>query len=239
MKDKIAMIAGASRGIGKVVAENLAGQNYHVILVSRSKEALGKVQQAIKANGGQASVYALDVSQAKEVKACVEDVIHRFGQIDVLFNNAGIFHMGTTDISLEEIDETIQVNLQGMIYFGKFVAEQMKKQNSGHIIYLASMGGKRAMPLAGLYCASKYGVVGYSEAQFKELMPYGIKVTAICPSFVATEMTKQFNFPSEEMIQTEDIVKAVNFLLDLGPNAAIKELQVECVKHIADQTLKN
>ncbi len=195
-QDKIAIITGASRGMGAEGAKNLAEQVYHSILVSRSKEKLEKVQQEIKEKGGQASVYAVNVAQAKEVQQCVDDVIRRFGCVDVLFNNAGIVHLGSTDISLEKIDEAIQVNLQGMIYFGKFVAEQMKKQSSGHIIYLASMGGKRAMPLAGIYCASKYGVVGYSEAQFKELVPYGIKVTAICPSFVATDMTKQFNFSS-------------------------------------------
>ena len=239
MKDKVAIITGASRGIGEAVAKNLAEQGYHTILVSRSKEALEKIQQEIKEKGGQASVYIVNVAQAKEVKQCVDDVVLRFGRVDMLFNNAGILHMGTTDISLEKIDETIQVNLQGMIYFGKFVAEQMKKQKFGHIIYLASLGGKRALPFGGVYCASKYGVVGYSEAQFKELMSYGIKVTVICPSFVATDMTKQADFPSEEMIQPDDIVKAVSFLLDLGPNAAIKELQVECTKHVVDLTLRN
>lgn len=110
------------------------------------------------------------------------------------------------------------------------VAAFMKQQRSGYIINTSSMAGKRALPVYGIYSASKFGLLGYAEALFKELIPYGIKVTTICPSTVATDMTKDFKISGKLMIQTSDMVSTVRFLLSLGHTAAIQEIMIQCTE---------
>lgn len=224
---KIAIVTGASSGIGKAVALDLA-KHYHVILVARSEDKLKNVQAEIIKNQGEASYYVLNVSDANEVQKFVAHVVQQFNRIDILFNNAGILKMGTSDINLSDLNEVIQVNLLGAIYVGNAVALQMKKQQSGYIINLSSLAGKRGLPTHGIYSASKFGLAGYSESLFKELIPYGVKVTTICPSTVATEMTKSFPIDQQKMITTEDIVKTVNYLLSLGKTAVLQEVLIYC-----------
>ncbi len=230
MKDKVAIITGASRGIGRAVAENLAEQGYHVVLVSRSKSELEKVQQEIEIKGGQASVYAVNVALAKEVKQCVADVVHRLGRVDVLFNNAGIFYPGTTELEDDQVEKMLDINLMGAIFVGNAVARQMKKQKSGYIINLSSIGGKIAGPGYGGYNASKFGFVGYGDALAQEMIFYNVKVTTLCPGMVNTEIANDFarrtKTDPNELIQPEDIAKVVNFLLGLGKNITIKDMIV-------------
>src|SRR3990167_9365582 len=161
MNKKIAIITGASAGIGKAIAIDLAGQNYHVVLIGRSIERLKSVKNEIENAAGNASYYSIDVSNAEDVAKCINDVIKVFGHIDVLFNNAGILKLGTTNISSNEINEIMQINFLGAIYVANAVASFMKKQRFGYIINISSMSGKRALPVNGIYSASKYGVVGY------------------------------------------------------------------------------
>lgn len=230
MNKKIAIITGANSGIGKAVALDLASQNYHVILIARSIERLKKVKSEIESFSGSASYYSLDVSNSQEVESCFNDIINQYHHIDVLFNNAGIVRLGTANIQTNDIDAMIKTNLLGAIYIGNAVASIMKNQKSGYIINIASMAGKRALPVNGIYSASKYGLVGYGEALFKELLPYGIKVTTICPSMVATDMTKDLKIPSELMIQPADIVQTVRYLLSIGKTSSIQEILVQCTE---------
>jgi short-subunit dehydrogenase len=228
---KTAIITGASSGIGKAVAIDLAQQNYYVILISRSQQKLENTKQQIESMGQSASVYALDVANSDAVKKCVAKIVSQQGRIDVLFNNAGLFHKGTSDITIEQMDEVIKINLLGAMYMAKFVAMQMQKQHSGYIFNLSSMSGKRAVPNYGVYAASKFGLNGYNEALLKKMLPYGVKVTTICPSFVATDMTKGFGFPVEKMMQVTDVVKIIRCLLELGENASIPEVQMQCIPY--------
>lgn len=237
LKNKIAIVTGASSGIGKAVAIALAERQYHLILISRSEEKLLAVKEKIKKTGGTASIYTLDVSDSTSVKKCIDDIVEKFGQIDVLFNNAGILKHGTTEIADADINKLLKINLNGAIYMAKYAAEQMKRQKNGYIMNLSSIGGKTAVSFAGVYAASKFGLTGFSEALSKEMSLYGVKVTNICPAMVATEMvTQDRTFPAEQMIQTQDIVKTVYYLLDLGKTALPTEIILSSLPFIETVT---
>ncbi len=150
----------------------------------------------------------------------------------MLFNNAGIGTVGTTDVSDEAIKRTLDINLLGAINFAKYVALEMKKQQFGYIINLSSMSGKISSATLGVYNASKFGLTGFSEALAKEMAGFGVKVTAICPGMVATEMTEEFNFKQEWMLHVDDICKTIGYLLDLGPNALPTEILLNCLPFV-------
>lgn len=152
--------------------------------------------------------------------------------MDVLVNAAGILKVGTTEISGEEFLKMLQINLLGSFHFIQAVAPFMKRQRSGYIFNLASRAGKVATGLHGGYASSKFGLVGLNEALFNEMSEYGIKVTAICPGWVDTEMAKVSYLKKSEKIPVDDIAKTVRFLLELSPNSAVKEVVIECSKAI-------
>lgn len=232
MKKKIAIITGASKGIGKAAALFFSKLEYHVILISRNYSALKILQQEIENLGGTASFFALDVSKANDVKKCIEDIIAKYAQIDILFNNAGIAFSGTSEIGDTEIAEMININLLGAIYVANNVAKVMKGQSSGYIFNLASIGGKISRPTMGGYNASKFGLVGYSEALFKEMLQYGVKVTAICPGITNTNMAGNVmqgtRLTIENLIPLDDIIRSIEYLLGLSNNTAINELIINC-----------
>ncbi len=227
-KNPVALITGASRGIGKAVAMNFAKLGYDVALIARNEKLLQDVSNEIKVtykvNTG---VFALDVADIDKVETAVNKIINAHGKIDVLFNNAGIVYLGTSEVNPDEFQRMLDVNVKGVYNFVHAVAPQMKKQRSGYIMNLSSMAGKRALEATGVYGLTKYAVCGFNEALFYEMLEYNVKVTALCPSVIATDMTSNMpNFPDEEKIQLEDIIETVNFLLKLGANALIKDIEI-------------
>jgi 3-oxoacyl-[acyl-carrier protein] reductase len=229
---KVAVITGAGRGIGKAVSLALAEDGYHVVLLARSHKELTRVEKLINNRGGKATTLTLDVSDPVKVKSTIKGIIKKFKRIDVLFNNAGILFVGSIDLADDEMNKLIQINLLGAMYVAKHVAAQMKKQKTGYIINLSSIAGQKGYAELGCYCASKFGLIGFSESLQKELVAYGIKVSTICPSFVATDMSKQFDFPRKEMIQPKDIVKTVRYLLAMGTTTAISNINIDCAASI-------
>ncbi len=228
---KIAIVTGASRGIGASVAQALASDGYAVAIVARSKDALEKLAIQMITSGakqGAVLVYPLDVQDHNTVLAMVADVHAKFGRIDLLFNNAGISALGTTDVSIEEFDKTLAINLRGAFSFLKAIVPIMKTQGSGTIFNVASRAGKIGFDEYGVYCASKFALVGLNESLYRELAPLGIKVTALCPSWVDTDMAEYSGLTKEEMISTADLVSTVRWLLSLRPAAVVKELIIEC-----------
>ncbi len=225
MSNKLAVITGASRGIGKAVAIDLAKQGFDVALIATNKEKLDVVKKTINSQGDvKAEVYSLDVSDHAAVHAAITGIMAQHHRIDLLFNSAGIMRKGASQIAVEDFEKLMQVNILGVYNFVHAVVPIMKKQKSGLIINMSSMSGKRAMPVLGAYAMSKFAVTGFSEALYKELLADGIKVTTLCPSAVATEMTTSFSMSPEEMIAPEDLVKAVRFVLSLSEPACIPEI---------------
>lgn len=227
---KIALITGA-RGIGKAVALGLAKEGYRICLLSRSKESLQAAYNDILKNTQLSSeplTYECDVSNIDLVNEIIEDIIKKCDHIDVLFNNAGILHEGTLE-NPKYFNDMINVNLIGAFNILHAVVPHMKKRQQGYIFNLSSTCGKIGYAGIGAYVASKFGLVGLSESLFNELATHNVKVTAICPSFVATDMVAHIKYPPQNlMIQPDDILQVIRGLLLLSPHACVKEIVVYC-----------
>lgn len=233
---KVAIVTGASRGIGACVAQGLAEDGFSLALTARSKEGLDQVAKKIKeANhkGVQILTFPCDVSDSKAVNQMVETTVKKFGRIDLLVNNAGMSKTGTLAISTDEFDEVLSVNLKGPFALLKAVVPTMKSQGDGTIINIASRAGKIGFAGWGAYAASKFGMVGLGESLYRELSPMGIRVTTLCPSWVDTDMAKVSTFPANQMLNPEDILKSIRYIMSLSPAAAVKELMIECRAHLA------
>ena len=207
-----------------------------MILIARNKGELENVTNEITKSNGSATYVVVDVSDSIQDKKVIEEIIKQYGKIDLLFNNAAILKRGTTDIADEDIQKLIDINLNGAIFVAKHVAAQMKNQRSGYIMNMSSLGGKFAMPFSGIYAASKFGLSGFSEALAKEMSVYGVKVTNICPSMVATGMAVGRKFALDQMIQLQDICNTVDYLLNLSKNAIPTEILLSCLPLIAKMT---
>lgn len=226
---KAAIVTGASKGIGYAVAQYLSDKGYTVLLISRNEAALKKVLATL---GTHHRYAALDVSNAEAVKEAVDRFAKEMGRVDLLFNNAGYAKAGTSTLPSEEFVKMVNTNLVGTFNFVAAVAPYMKQQGSGFIMNLSSYSAKVARGMLGGYAASKFGVMGLNEALYKELAPFGISVTAICPNLVYTEMTASVDMPREKMLHTDDVVKTVDYLLNLSPAVAIKEIVLQCREYV-------
>lgn len=236
MQNKIAIVTGASRGVGKALAIYLAHLDYFVILIAKNSDLLNQVSQEITKHGGEAAYFSVDVADSAQVQTCINQIIQTYGRIDLLINNAAVLKRGTTDISDEDLSELLNVNLMGALYVAKHVANQMKKQQKGYIMNISSLGGKVAQSFSGVYAASKFGLSGFSEALAKEMAAYHVKVTNICPSMIATDMAEGRKFALDQMIQLEDLSKTVGYLLSLSDNAIPTEILIGCLPLIEKTT---
>lgn len=230
MNQKTAIVTGANSGIGLAIATYLAQNNYELLLIARNAEKLDATKTKLGANH---TCAPLDVADYQQVKNAVDQFAQKHSHIDLLVNNAGIAQRGTSELPPDAFVAMLQTNLTGVFNLIHTVTPYMKQQSAGRIINIASRSGKIARAPLGGYAASKFGVIGLNEALYKELAPLGIYVTAICPAWVYTPMTSDMTIPQEEMISVDDIINTVDYLLHLSPNVSIKEILLECQKHVS------
>ncbi len=186
---KIVCITGAASGIGRGIAESVAKQGATVIATDRDGAGAELVAAAIRERGGKASASALDVTDAAAMQAMVDGVIAEHGRMDYFFNNAGIGFRGEVrDATLAQWKQVLDVNLMGVIYGIHAVYPYMVQQRSGHIVNTASLSGLIVSPALAPYSASKHAVVGLSRALRVEGAELGVKVTALCPGFLDTNI---------------------------------------------------
>jgi 3-oxoacyl-[acyl-carrier protein] reductase len=203
LKEQVALVTGASRGIGKAAALALATQGAKVVVnYARSSEAAEAIVQEINTAGGEAVALQADVSQSTEVDNLIKQTLDKFGRIDILVNNAGI----TKDtlllrMKLEQWQAVIDLNLTGVFLCTKAVSKTMLKQRSGRIINIASVAGQMGNPGQANYSAAKAGVIGFTKTVAKELANRGITVNAVAPGFIETDMTHD--------LKSDDIVKLI------------------------------
>lgn len=192
LKNKIALITGAGRGIGRAIAIALAKEGAEVVInYNGSEERAKEVKQTIEENGGKASIYKCNVSDFATCEAMIKDIVKEYGHLDILVNNAGITKDGLImKMKEEDFDSVLNVNLKGTFNTIRHSARQMLKQRCGKIINISSVSGILGNVGQANYAASKAGVIGLTKTMARELGSRGITVNAIAPGFVDTEMTE-------------------------------------------------
>ena len=198
INSKVVIITGASSGIGAATARRLARDGMRLTLAARRLDRLEQVAAEVESLGGEALVVQTDVRNQAEIQRMVKATHDRWGQIDVLLNNAG---MGNDKplfrTKSERVRDEINVNLIGVIECAQAVLPVMLRQKSGQIINVASIAGLVALPGSTIYCATKYGVNGFSDALRRELRGFGITVSAFCPGFTPTEISPDLKAAAE------------------------------------------
>ena len=198
---KVAMVTGASRGIGESIAKALASYGAEVIITNKTMEGLPEVESAIKAEGGKASSMACHNGNVKEIEALFKEVESRFGRLDILVNNAAMnFYFGDVLNASEDVwDKTLEVNLKGTFFMSQFGAKLMMKNGGGSIINVASINGIRPAPMQGVYSITKSGVIGMTKSFAKELAPFKVRVNALLPGLTDTKFSSVMVKNSELM----------------------------------------
>ncbi len=188
---KIALVTGASRGIGRAIAIGMAKRGFDVAIndIERQQDALQEVAHAIDATGRRALIVHADVSNKAQVEAMVSNVVDVFGRIDVLVNNAGILIAGDVEhLKEEHWDSVLDVNAKGTFLVVQAALPHMKRQKYGRIVNIASIGGKHGAPEQAHYSASKAAVMGFTRVLAQEVGTYGITANCICPGIILTDM---------------------------------------------------
>jgi len=224
LSGQVAIVTGASQGLGRSIAETLAASGAAVALVARSAAKLADVAAAITAAGGRAEVFACDVKDAAAIQQTVDDVVAKLGRLDILVNNAGV----TRDTLLprmsdEEWDEVLTTNLRAPFLFMRAASRPMMQQRYGRIVNVASVSGLIGNPGQANYSASKAGLVGLTKTTAKELAGRKITVNAVAPGFIASDMTAALGpalldevkkrVPAKRLGEAWEIAEAVLFLV--------------------------
>jgi 3-oxoacyl-[acyl-carrier protein] reductase len=229
LTDKVALVTGASRGLGQAIARALAQEGAAIAAVARSEDALKDTLDSIRALGGIAEPFAFDVADEPAVDAAVEKIAARFGHIDVLVNNAGVTRDGLLmRMKAEDWDAVINTNLKGAFHLTKPVGRLMVKQRSGRIINISSVIGLMGNAGQANYAASKAGLIGFTKSVAREFASRGITCNVVCPGFIETDMTKGLGedlrkkllekIPLARLGQPDDVAGVVAFLASPAAN---------------------
>jgi NADP-dependent 3-hydroxy acid dehydrogenase YdfG len=236
MNTKIALITGATSGIGKSTAFEFAKHNIKLILCGRRQERLDDIQKELE---NQTEVYTLsfDVRDKKATQDAINSLPDAFSNIDILINNAGNAHGLDTiqDGDTDDWDAMMDINVKGVLYVSKAIMPKMVARKSGHIINIGSSAGKEVYPKGNVYCATKHAVLAITEGMRIDLNPYGIKVGAVNPGLVETEFSKvRFKgdpkadsvYKGFEALQPQDIAEIIYFVVSRPYHVNIADLLV-------------
>jgi len=210
MSKPIAIITGASTGIGKHISIKLASNNFHVKLIARNEKKLRAIEKAIKANGKECSIICSDISCESSIKKINLEI--GANKIDVLINNAGVGIFNKIEnTSISEWDKQINTNLRGSFLMTKMVVDEMIKNRDGKIIFINSVAGLNPYPFSSAYVASKYGLRGFSSSLREELREHNIKVISIHPGAIDTPFwdNVKADFSRSDMLSAEDVASSV------------------------------
>ncbi|AYN02937.1 3-ketoacyl-ACP reductase [Flavobacterium sp. 140616W15] len=230
LKNKNALITGAGKGIGKAVAIALAKEGVNVILMARTQADIDTVAAEINTLGVKSLAITADVSDINSVNNAVEKALAEFKTIDILINNAGIAAFGNF-LELEPVawERIIQVNLMGTYYVTRAVLPNMIANQTGDIINISSTAGLNGNALTSAYSASKFAVLGLTDSLMQEMRKHNIRVTALTPSTVATDMAKELKLTDgnpEKVMQSEDIAELIIAQLKLNRRVFIKNSSI-------------
>jgi short-subunit dehydrogenase len=234
MPDRAAIVTGASRGIGRALAEALGEEGFGLTISARKPDTLEQAAGELKTKGYEVEYVAGNMADEAAIQEVVRRHRERFGRLDVLVNSAGVgIGAAADEHQAKYVDIQLGVNLRSIILFYRESLEMLRAAGAEHrnalVVNLASIAGKSAQPWLSVYSATKAAVVAYTQAMNKELANDGVKSTAFCPGFVDTDMTdfvKQ-SVPPEEMLRPSDMAEALRFLLRVSPACVIPELIFE------------
>ena len=231
---RAAIVTGASSGIGFAVARMLGERGHAVTLVARRPEKLEEAYEQMRDEGLEVQRVPADVGDEADVVRAVAAHRDAYGRLDVLMNNAGVgIGAPIGELSTKQMDVQLATNLRAIPLFYRESLEMLTAAGAEHrnalVVNTASIAGKQGQAWLSIYSATKFGVVGFTQAMNRELNGLGIKSTALCPGYVDTPMTDfvKGQVPAEEMIQTSDIVATVQMLLSLSPGCVLPEVVFE------------
>ena len=238
LKGKVALVTGASSGIGSATALALAGAGARVALGARRTDRLAQLEAKIRAEGGDAISCGLDVTQRPQCEAFVKAAMDRWGAIDILVNNAGLMPLSfLKSLKVDEWEQMVDVNIKGVLFCTAAVLEHMRKRKMGHIVNISSVAGRVVFPAGSVYCATKYAVNAFTEGLRQELSARSnIRVTCIEPGVVATELVntitdrslREFveNTKRMEALRAEDIADSVLYAVGSPPHVNVNEILI-------------
>jgi NAD(P)-dependent dehydrogenase (short-subunit alcohol dehydrogenase family) len=231
MAERAAIVTGASSGIGLAIAKMLGEEGHGLTIASRRPEKLEPAAEALRAAGVAVEAVPGNVADEDIVKEIVQRHRDTYGRLDVLVNNAGLgIGAAVAEIETKRLDMQLDVNLRSYVLFYRECADMLRAAGAEHrnaqVVNTASVAGKSGQAWLSVYAATKFGVVGFTQAMNKELGDEGIKSCALCPAFVDTAMTDfvKGEVSAEEMIRPEDIAESVRMLLHVSPACVIPEI---------------
>ncbi|MDQ0189647.1 3-ketoacyl-ACP reductase [Alicyclobacillus cycloheptanicus] len=225
---KIALVTGAGKGIGRALALQLAAEGVHVGLLARTRRDLEAVADEVKTSSQVRVALAIaDISNRQEVETAVTSITEELGPIDFLINNAGAAKFGTVvEMDPDEWERMVRVNLFGTYYVTRKVLPEMMARKTGSIINVSSTSGLRGAATTSAYSASKFGVMGFTESLMQEARKFNIRVTAVTPSTVNTEMAASLGLPigaEDRMTQADDVAQLIVSILKLPQRAFVNQ----------------
>ncbi|WP_429409973.1 SDR family oxidoreductase [Paraburkholderia sp. GAS82] len=235
IEGKVVVITGASSGAGEATARHLSAQGAIVVLGARRVDRIQSLAQELIDKGGKALAMATDVTRHDDVKALVDAAVQTFGRVDVMLNNAGLMpHSPLERLKIDDWNQTIDVNIKGVLYGIAAALPHMKQQKSGQIINVASVAARIVRPGSAVYAATKSAVLMISEGLRQEVKPYGLRTTILSPGAVATELPNSITEPDiagfigkfyeEIAIPAESFARAVAFAISQPPEVDVNEI---------------
>ena len=229
-RKKVAIITGASKGLGRHLAVYFAKKDMKIIAIARSKDKLSSLTKEISNSGGNASYYDLDITDHASLKEVMEDIKEKYSFVDILINNAGTGNAKPLEeLNPEEIDKIIDINLKGTIYATQLVVPIMKDSPGiKYIFNISSMSGERGLNNNGIYHASKFGVNGFSNSMSKYLIPYDIHVVTLCPGGINTswwEKNEDWAFDKDKLMEPDEVSRTIDFILKGRGSTLFQKIQ--------------
>ena len=230
LADAVALVTGGSRGIGKAIAKKLASLGASVSVCGRDTQALQTTERELGEMGVRVHAQTADVTRIKDITALVEATEKKLGSITILVNNAGIGSFGPAhEQTEEEWDRVLNANLKSAFLVSKAVVPSLIRQRRGDIVNISSLAGKNTFAGGGIYCASKWGLMGLTGCMAEDLRGYGIRVSAICPGSVFTEFSGRGPKDPSKVLTANDVAHAVAMVVLQGPQSFISEVHLRPV----------
>jgi 3-oxoacyl-[acyl-carrier protein] reductase len=224
---KVALVTGASRGIGFAIARRLGRMGARVAICGRDQAKLDSSASSLRADGIETLAVPADIARAEQISNLVQRTQQDLGPIDILVNNAGTGVFGPFhEFSEADWNRVLDTNLKSVFLMSREVAPEMIRRQTGHIINISSLAGKNTFANGAIYCASKWGLMGLSGSMAEDLRAYGIRVSAICPGSVATEFPGQGGKNPSKILEPDDVAHAVAALVTQAAGSFISEVHI-------------